>query len=148
MQDQYSTAFGGLNRFEFYKKKVRIKKINLNKKLQQSFNNHLHLFYTGINRKASKILLNIKKSGKQFVNYEKLSILAKNFEEELIDGNFDNCGKILHENWMLKNLDQSVSSLDLDDIYEKAISAGADGGKLLGAGGGGYFLFVANPSKK
>ena len=107
------------------------------------------MFYTGINRKASKILLNIKKSGKQFVNYEKLSILAKNFEEELIDGNFDNCGKILHENWMLKkNLDQSVSSLDLDNIYERAISAGAEGGKLLGAGGGGYFLFVANPSKK
>ena len=47
-----------------------------------------------------------------------------------------------------KNLDQSVSSLDLDDIYENAISAGAEGGKLLGAGGGGYFLFVANPSKK
>ena len=76
-------------------------------------------------------------------------MLAKDFENELLSNNFDNCGKILHENWILKKKsDQSVSSLNLDQIYETALSSGAIGGKLLGAGGGGYFLFVANPKIK
>ena len=60
------------------------------------------LFYTGINRQADKILTNIKKSGNQFKNYEELSYLAKNFEKELLNKNFQNCGEILHENWNLK----------------------------------------------
>ena len=149
MQDQFATTYGGLNRFEFSKKNVKVKKINLSENISLNFNNHLHLFYTGINRQASKILLNIKKSGKQFLNYDKLSELAKNFENELKNGNFKECGNILHENWMLKkNLDQSVSSLNLDEIYTTAINAGAVGGKLLGAGGGGYFLFIASPKNK
>ncbi len=149
MQDQYATAYGGLNRFEFYKNNVIRKKINLNTNMLNNFNDYLHLFYTGINRQAHKILLNVKKSGNQFVNYEKLSLLAKDFENELLSNNFDNCGKILHENWILKKKsDQSVSSLNLDQIYETALSSGAIGGKLLGAGGGGYFLFVANPKNK
>jgi D-glycero-alpha-D-manno-heptose-7-phosphate kinase len=149
MQDQYATTYGGLNIFQFYKKKVDQKKIILTQNLSEDFNNHLHLFYTGINRQAHKILSNIKKGGNQFVNYEKLSNLAENFEKELMLGNFINCGKILHENWMLKkNSDQSVSSLNLDKIYSTALNSGAVGGKLLGAGGGGYFLFLAKPSNK
>ena len=149
MQDQYSTAYGGLNKFEFYKRKVIQKEVSITENLKKDFNNHLMLFYTGINRQANKILLNIKKSGNQFVNYEKLSDLAKNFEKELISGNFKECGQILHENWILKRkLDQSVSSLNLDNIYKTAISSGAVGGKLLGAGGGGYFLFLTNLKNK
>ena len=132
MQDQYSTAYGGLNKIEFYKEKVSVKKLNLKNKLFEEFNNHLMLFYTGITRHANKILLNIQKSGNQFTNYEKLSNLAKNFEKELTLGNFDNCGKILHENWMIKRiLDQSVSSRNLDNIYKSAINSGAIGGKIL-----------------
>ena len=149
MQDQYSTAYGGLNRIEFYNKKVRVKKLKLSNQFMKEFNDHLHLFYTGINRQAHPILLNIKKSGNQFTNYEKLSNLAKNFEDELLLGNLDNCGKILSENWMIKkNLDQSVSSLNLDNIYNTAKNSGAIGGKLLGAGGGGYFIFLAKPKNK
>ena len=149
MQDQYATTYGGLNRFQFFKNKVDQKKIILNQNLSEDFNNHLHLFYTGINRQAHKILSNIKKGGNQFVNYEKLSNLADNFEKELMLGNFINCGKILHENWMLKkNSDQSVSSLNLDKIYNTALNSGAVGGKLLGAGGGGYFLFLAKIKNK
>ncbi len=149
MQDQYSTAFGGLNKIEFYNKKVKVKKINTSEINLKKFNNHLALFYTGINRKADNILSKIKKSGNQFINFEKLSNLAQNFEKELLNKNFKSCGEILHENWILKkNLDQSVSSLDLDDIYKTALNSGAIGGKLLGAGGGGYFLFVIQPKNK
>jgi D-glycero-alpha-D-manno-heptose-7-phosphate kinase len=146
MQDQYLTAYGGLNRLEFFNNNVKVTKINLTKERLFNFKKNLLLFYTGISRKADKILGLIKKSGKQFENYEKLSRLAEYFEYELIKGNLINCGEILHENWMLKkNLNKSVSSLNLDSIYNKAIECGAKGGKILGAGGGGYFLFFVEP---
>ena len=149
MQDQYSTAFGGLNKIEFSNNKVVVKKIQLNDQDLTIFKNHLMLFYTGINRQADKILTNIKKSGNQFKNYEKLSYLAKNFEKELLNKNFQNCGEILHENWNLKrSLDKSVSSINLDNIYSIAKKSGAVGGKILGAGGGGYFLFLVKPKYK
>ena len=107
------------------------------------------MFYSGINRKADKILGKIKKQKKQNTHYEKLSKLAQNFENELISGNIDNLGEIMNENWMLKkNLHKSVSSINLDEIYNNAISAGAMGGKLLGAGGGGYFLFLVKSNKR
>ena len=107
------------------------------------------MFYSGINRKADKILGKIKKQKKQNTHYEKLSKLAQNFENELVSGNIDNLGEIMNENWMLKkNLHKSVSSINLDEIYNNAISAGAMGGKLLGAGGGGYFLFLVKSNKR
>jgi D-glycero-alpha-D-manno-heptose-7-phosphate kinase len=146
MQDQYSTAYGGFNRIEFFNNTVKVTKINLTKKRLSNFKKNLLLFYTGVSRKADKILGLIKKSGKQFENYEKLSRLAEYFEYELIKGDLMNCGEILHENWILKkNLNKTVSSLDLDSIYKKAIECGAKGGKILGAGGGGYFLFFVEP---
>ena len=149
MQDQFSTAFGGLNKIEFYNKKVFVKKLNLSKKTLLDFNKHLLLFYTGINRKADKILSKIKNSGNQFKNFDELSKLSSNFEKELMLKNFVNCGKILHEGWILKKqLNQSVSSFNLDQMYNNAINAGATGGKILGAGGGGYFLFLVEPKNK
>ena len=104
------------------------------------------MFYSGINRKADKILGKIKKEKKHNLNYELLSKLASNFEYELCEGDLQNTAKILNENWMLKkNLHQNVSSSNLNEIYDNALSAGALGGKLLGAGGGGYFIFFAKP---
>ena len=107
------------------------------------------MFYSGINRRADNILGKIKKEKKENIYYEKLSTLAKNFEYELINGDLLNLGHILNENWMLKkNLHKTVSNLNLNEIYGNAISAGAIGGKLLGAGGGGYFLFLVKPKKQ
>ena len=107
------------------------------------------MFYSGINRKADNILGKIKKEKKENIYYEKLSKLAKNFEYEVIKGDLLNLGHILNENWMLKkNLHKTVSNLNLNKIYDDAISAGAIGGKLLGAGGGGYFLFFVKPEKQ
>ena len=147
MQDQYSTAFGGLNKIEFYKnKKIRVTNLKINNDNLNKFKYSLMLFYTGINRKAHKILHKIKKSGNQFAYHNKLSSLALNFEKELKLGNINSLGEILHEGWLLKRgLNKSVSSLSLDEIYDEAINAGALGGKILGAGGGGYFLFIVQP---
>jgi len=148
MQDQYSTAFGGFNKIEFKKKDIIVKKIILPKKRLNLFKKNLLLFYTGINRKADKILLKIKKNNKQFKHFYKLVDLVDNFEHELIHGNLMNIGEILHENWMLKkDLSSKVSTININEIYKNAINAGAKGGKLLGAGGGGYLLFFANQNK-
>ena len=107
------------------------------------------MLYSGINRKADNILGKIKKEKKENIYYEKLSKLAKNFEYEVIKGDLLNLGHILNENWMLKkNLHKTVSNLNLNEIYDDAISADAIGGKLLGAGGGGYFLFLVKPEKQ
>ena len=149
MQDQYSTAYGGFNRIEFMNNKVSVKKLNISNENKKIFNNHLLLFYTGINRQADKILNKINKSKNRFKDYEKMSNLALNFEKEIINKNYIECGKILHENWLLKkNLNKNVSSINLDQIYEASINAGAEGGKILGAGGGGYFLFLVKPKKQ
>ena len=147
MQDQYSTAFGGLNKIEFFKNnEIKVSRINIELDKINLFQKNLMLFYTGINRRADKILHKIIKNGIQFINHDRLHNLATNFEKELKNGDIKNLGKILHEGWLLKrSLDNSVSSLSLDDIYNSALDAGALGGKILGAGGGGYFLFIANP---
>jgi D-glycero-alpha-D-manno-heptose-7-phosphate kinase len=144
-QDHYSTAFGGLNSIEFTSnKKVIIKKIELNKKRENLFKKNLLLFYTGINRKADTILKKITNTKVQIDNHERLASLATNFQHELVHGDLLNCGKILHENWNIKKkLNKVVSSFKIDEIYDIAIKSGAVGGKLLGAGGGGYFLFYA-----
>ena len=142
-QDQYSTCFGGLNSISFTSnKKIKIKKININNKRKENFKSNLMLFYTGINRKADKILKKIVKSNKHKTNHSLLASLANNFEYELVNGDLINCGRILHENWMIKKDTNSlVSPSKLDEVYETAMKNGAIGGKLLGAGGGGYFLF-------
>ncbi len=145
MQDQYSTAYGGLNRIEFFNnKKVKVTKLKINKYKLDKINENLMLFYTGINRKADEILKKISLSGKKFKNHDRLSNLALDFEKELISGDMNKCAEILHEGWILKrNLNSAVSSIKLNEIYDAALRAGSKGGKILGAGGGGYFLFVA-----
>ena len=145
MQDQFSTAFGGFNKIEFKKSGVKVKKIKLSKNRLQNFKSKLMMFYTGVNRKADQILLKIKKNRNQFKHYNKLLNLVDNFEKELLNGDLKNIGSILHENWILKkDLSSKVSNLKINDIYETAIEAGAYGGKLLGAGGGGYFIFYVD----
>tara|TARA_B110000971_G_C19971936_1_gene483024 strand:- start:249 stop:1214 length:966 start_codon:yes stop_codon:yes gene_type:complete len=150
MQDHYAAAYGGFNSILFKNNKtVTVNKVKISNNRLQNFKDHLIMFYSGINRKADNILGKIKKEKKENTHYEKLSTLAKNFEDELTNGNLLNLGHILHENWMLKkNLHKSVSNIKLDNIYSNAISAGAIGGKLLGAGGGGYFLFFVKPEKQ
>ena len=148
MQDHYSAAYGGFNSITFNQNKtVNVKKIQISENRLNIFKQHLIMFYSGINRKADKILGKIQKEKKHNTNYEVLANLANQFEYELSEGDIQNTAEILNKNWMLKkNLHQSVSSSNLNEIYDNALKAGAKGGKLLGAGGGGYFLFFAKPS--
>jgi len=149
MQDQFSTAFGGFNKIEFKKSGITVKKLNISKRKLKYFRDNIMLFYTGINRRSDKILLQIKNNKDQFKHFYKLVNLVDEFEKELVDGNINNMGKILDENWSLKkNLSNKVSNLKINEIYDEAINAGAVGGKLLGAGGGGYFVFLVPQEKQ
>jgi len=149
MQDQYSTCYGGFNKIIFKNNKILVKRIDLNDSRMNNFQNKLMMFYTGVNRKADKILLKIKQKKNQFKHFHRLVKLVDNFEYELKSGNLRNLGEILHENWMLKkDLSTKVSSLKINEIYNNAIKSGAIGGKILGAGGGGYFLFYVDEKKQ
>lgn len=144
LQDQFNASHGNLRHYIFNSNgTVLNKKIKINKIRLKNFKKNLILFYTGINRKADKIIKKIN-NNKNIINFKKLSDLALDFKKELENGDLNNLGKILNENWNIKRkLDSSVSSSEIDHFYTVALKNGATGGKILGAGGGGYFLFFA-----
>jgi D-glycero-alpha-D-manno-heptose-7-phosphate kinase len=144
LQDQFNASHGNLRHYIFNSNgTVLNKKIKINKIRLKDFKKNLILFYTGINRKADKIIKKIN-NNKNIINFKKLSDLALDFKQELENGDLNNLGKILNENWNIKRkLDSSVSSSEIDHFYTLALKNGATGGKILGAGGGGYFLFFA-----
>ena len=151
VQDQYICALGGLRFIEFHPDgNVYSEKVDLEPRLKNRLNESLMLFYTGIARSSDTIL------DEQSRNMEnKLDILhrfkqmACDAREELRAGNLDVIGHLLHENWMLKKqLASQVSNSTIDAIYDKAIQAGAIGGKITGAGGGGFLMLYCPYEKK
>jgi D-glycero-alpha-D-manno-heptose-7-phosphate kinase len=154
VQDQLAAAHGGLNYMEFSKEDLSVTPVNANPNRILNLQNNLLLYYTGITRYASEVLdEQIKNTQEQKVNVELKHINDMvNRGLHIISnesGNLDEFGKLLHEGWtMKKKLSSAISSLFLDEIYNNAIEAGAIGGKLLGAGGGGFFLFYVPKQKQ
>ena len=152
-QDQSAAAFGGLNYIEFQKNgSVEVAPIALSRDARQDLDRHFLMFYTGITRSASGILASQSKAlvdqGNKAEAMQKMVACAAELRDELWKGNLDAMGRILHENWLLKRtLTAGISSGEIDGWYDRAIKAGALGGKLLGAGGGGFLLFYAPPEK-
>jgi D-glycero-alpha-D-manno-heptose-7-phosphate kinase len=107
------------------------------------------MFYTGQLHSASAILKEQKQNiaaGDKEANQLKMCGLARELREELQKNNIDAMGEILHQNWLLKKtLASGISNPAIDEAYEKAMGAGAIGGKLLGAGGGGFLVFYVQP---
>ena len=144
-QDQIAASYGGFNKIIFKTGgKFTVQPIRIKKETIRKLNNNLLLVYTGIKRTAHEIAKNyinkLEKSKKKHI----LEIL--NFVEEgekaLKKDDLNNFGKLLHESWLAKKgLSSSISNYKIDEIYNSAIKNGAIGGKLLGAGGGGFFLF-------
>lgn len=143
LQDHCNAAIGGLNHYRFKNNnKIITSKINLTDLDLRNFKDNLILFYTGINRNAEKILNQIKVNDKKKEIFD-LSSLALEFKKNLISKKFNELGKIMNESWNIKKkLDKNVSSTFINNVYDDAIKVGASGGKILGAGGGGYFLFI------
>ncbi len=152
-QDQYAAAYGGLNFIEFRRNGgVAVEPIIMSENSLHKLENNLMMFYTGQLHSASSILEEQKKNiaaGDRELNQLKMCSLARDLREELQNNHIDAMGEILHENWMLKKtLANGISNPAIDDAYERALKAGALGGKLLGAGGGGFLLFYVPQEKQ
>ena len=147
-QDQTIAAFGGFNVIEFNKYKTfQVQEILISEKRLQSFEENLLLCFTGFSRTAEKIA---KFQIESIPNKEKelrKMIEIVNQAKKIITNSktpLDEFGKLLNEQWHLKkSLTKHISNQAIDDIYNTAMAAGAIGGKLLGAGGGGFMLFYA-----
>ncbi len=145
-QDQYAAAFGGFNIFRFRSDgSVGVEPLTLSEDIFQTLQGRLHMFYTGTQRSASAILAEQTRSisaDDKFQNLKAMTALVDPLKDSLLSGNLDDFGRILHENWMLKQqLTGSISNSSINEAYRAALDHGALGGKLLGAGGGGFLLF-------
>lgn len=152
-QDQYNAAFGGFNYIKFNTDgSVNVEPLILKRTTRDILRKSLLLFYTGMTRSASGILKeqvkNISVSVEKRMMLEKMVGYAHTLKADLQENNLDTFGEILHHNWILKKgLAENVSNPKIDKWYETALNNGAIGGKLLGAGGGGFLLFFAPKSK-
>jgi len=146
-QDQYAVACGGLNYVRFNADEtVFVEPIVLRPERVRQLQGRLMMFYTGITRSARDILSeqkhNTETAPDRVVSLDRLLAMTETLRTELSAGNVDVVGEMLHESWMHKRqLARGITNPALDDIYESARHAGAVGGKILGAGGGGFFLF-------
>jgi D-glycero-alpha-D-manno-heptose-7-phosphate kinase len=152
-QDQYAAAFGGLNMIEFHPDdSVRVTPVVVKPDYLRKFESQILCFYTGRTRSAAGILeeqsTRSNEDNAVIGALCQLKSLARDFVKSLYAGDFEAMGCILHEGWVLKrNLSSGVSDSVIDRYYEAARGAGAYGGKLLGAGGGG-FLMVQAPQER
>tara|TARA_B110000003_G_scaffold210859_1_gene209826 strand:- start:89 stop:1081 length:993 start_codon:yes stop_codon:yes gene_type:complete len=153
-QDQYGCALGGLNFIQFNPDdSVEVKPIFLSNQKINMMNDNLLLFYTNIDRSASKILKDQNKntieSKSHRDNLRRMTFLTKEMYNEFLKGNVNSLGHFLNESWKLKqSMSSKISNQHINDIYKIAMNNGADGGKLLGAGGGGFFLFYCEKEKQ
>lgn len=152
-QDQYAAAFGGMNFISFHKDdSVSVEPIVAKGETLKQLQDNLIMFYTGLTHDANKILAEQKRNISQKEKTQNLihmCELAKNMKCSLESNDLENFGNILHESWMKKReLAGSISNPKIDELYQCAMENGATGGKLLGAGGGGFLLFYCPKQKQ
>lgn len=152
-QDQFAAAFGGLKFYEFQPSGfVNVEPIVMAPQSYKTLEDNILMFYIGGVHSASAILKeqcrNVKTVDKAKVQH-KMCGLTRTLKEELQKNNVDAIGELLHENWMLKmSLASGISNPLIDETYERAVAAGALGGKLLGAGGAGFMIFYVRPDRQ
>ena len=151
IQDQYIAAYGGLRFFEFQQDgSIYSEKLCLNGETCRSLNDNFMLFFTGISRKAGTILEEQQNNiSDRMDTLRALKQMAYTARDELEASNPDAIGHLLHQSWKLKKgLAGSISNGKIDEMYEAAIRAGAIGGKITGAGGGGFLLLYCPHQKQ
>lgn len=150
-QDQYASAFGGFNFIDFDRNGVEVVPLNIKDHITRTLGSHLMCFYTGQTRNASTILSDqvgkLERSEKDTIFLTKeLVDIARTARVELQCGRLTNFGALLDDGWRIKKkLSSGISNPLIDQMYEDALKAGAIGGKVLGAGGGGYLLLFVPP---
>ncbi|WP_142413358.1 GHMP kinase [Hathewaya massiliensis] len=153
-QDQYAAAFGGVNFMEINKGEVIVNPLKIPRSTLNELQYNLLLCYTGNIHVSANI---INDQVKNYINKEEdvisamheIKALAYAMKKELLRGNLNNFGRLLHYGWEnKKRMSTKISNSKIDELYEEALKAGAIGGKLLGAGGGGYLLVYCPYNKK
>ena len=146
-QDQFASAFGGLNFITFHKDgKVTVEPLTIPGNGEERLQNNLMLFFTGLTHDANAILAeqtkNVASKEDKIRAQLKLCEMARDLKKHLEKGDVDYLGSILKDSWEIKkSLSSGIANPLIDEIYDKAMNAGAEGGKLLGAGAGGFMLF-------
>ena len=151
-QDQVAVAYGGFNKVAFNTDdEFRVEPITIRKERLQELSDHLMLIFTGFSRFASSLARKqIKNTSKK---KKELSVMQQMVDEaiDILNSKDDilRFGKLLDESWKLKkSLTSKISNTEIDNIYSEALKSGATGGKLLGAGGGGFMLLFVSPERK
>lgn len=153
-QDQYISAYGGINYICFRQNgQVEVTPVISRHSVLEGLQDRMLLFYTGKTRSASSILHEQSKRIRSCEGSRKslarMVELADTMRDALHKGELDDIGPILHENWQLKReLSDHISTADIDAWYEKGMAAGSTGGKLLGAGGGGFLMMYTPPEHR
>jgi len=151
IQDQYIAAYGNLRYFEFLPDgQVKAEKVTLDLETRRGFNDRFLLFFTGVSRRADTILREQKENIKDRISLlREIKQMVHEAKKFLANGDFDAFGLLLHESWMLKkSLAGSITNGAIDDMYELARRSGAIGGKITGAGGGGFLLLYVPYEKQ
>jgi len=156
-QDQYIAALGGINYFEIDKDgNISVEPLNLSLHAVSKMESNLLFFRTGIQRDASSILADEKNkvanknahSKKIIQALDDIKELGQETKKHLLEGHIDDFGDSLHQHWLIKKkLSGKVSSSKIDEWYDQAMKAGALGGKIMGAGGGGWLVFYVNKNR-
>lgn len=142
-QDQYIAAFGGLRFIEFNRNgDVVTENVNIDPDVQKRLSDNLLLYFTGVTRKSETILTEQKENiNHRLPVLRRLKAMAHEARESLCAGEIDDLGRLLHDSWQLKKqLANGISNGDIEEAYNAAIDAGAYGGKVTGAGGGGFLM--------
>ncbi|WP_108821704.1 dehydrogenase [Dysgonomonas sp. Marseille-P4361] len=147
-QDQYAAAFGGFNFMEFYADdKVIVNPLRIRNDIINELSNNMLLYYTNSSRNSGDIIekqqKNVKEQkAKSIEAMHKIKAQAYEIKEAILKNDLDQIGHILHEGWTYKrNMADGITTPLFEEIYETAINAGSTGGKISGAGGGGYVFF-------
>jgi len=154
-QDQYISVYGGISEFNINKKGVvKINNLKINNETRLELEDNLLLFFTGFSRNSSLILNEQNKktinSNAQIIeNLDYIKFLGQEIKKKLLKGNCSDFGKLMNEHWMYKlKRSKNMSNKTINEIYNFAMKNGAIGGKLIGAGGGGFLMFYTNtPSR-
>ena len=149
-QDQYAATCGGFNIFKFQKDgRVDVEPVFLDYKKQHDLERHMLLFFTGISRAASSVLKGQSAAIDDKIEvYKKIAKSTLLFKEKLLAGDIRGMAELLSDGWMSKrSLAENISNSLIDMFFDSGLRAGAWGGKMLGAGGGGCILFLASPDK-
>ena len=152
-QDQYAAAYGGLNFINFHPDgEVSVSPIVMKPETYRQLQKNLVMFYTGEVRSANSILAEQKANSRaqdKAANLRQMCALAREMKQALEENDLSSFGRLLNEGWELKRtLASGISNPVIDEAYETALANGAVGGKLLGAGGGGFLLFYCPPENQ